>query len=235
VAPDLLMPIEPDVVLGLPVDKLALLLLEKFADESLTLHRHNFFNSANHTYASADVANPGRIVRALAEAFDWLTQHGLISWNLDGDFITRKGHEVLEADDGLALVQAGARIDVDLHRRIADRVRSQFLLGEYEPAAWLAMREVEIRVRELASASAGDIGVPLMTKAFREGGALRDPSAEGGEQTAMMNLFQGAIGVFKNPTSHRQVDYANPTIASEVLFADLLLRMLDERAATLSK
>jgi hypothetical protein len=45
-----------------------------------------------------------------------------------------------------------------------------------------------------------------MTKAFREGGALRDPSAEGGEQTAMMNLFQGAIGVFKNPTSHRQVD-----------------------------
>jgi hypothetical protein len=40
--------------------------------------------------------------------------------------------------------------------------------------------------------------------------------------------------VFKNPTSHRQVDYADPTIASEViLFADLLLRMLDERANAL--
>lgn len=46
-----------------------------------------------------------------------------------------------------------------------------------------------------------------------------------------MALFQGAIGVFKNPTSQRQVDYCDTTIASEiVLFADLLLRMLDERA-----
>ena len=44
----------------------------------------------------------------------------------------------------------------------------------------------------------------------------------------MVNLFQGAIGVFKNPPSHRQVDYDNPTVASEVvMFADLLLRMLD--------
>jgi uncharacterized protein (TIGR02391 family) len=120
---------------------------------------------------------------------------------------------------------------MEMHPRIAARVRSQFLLGEYELAAFAAMREVEIRVRELAGASAGDIGVPLMTKAFKEGGPLRDPSAEGGEQVAMMALFQGAIGVFKNPTSHRQVDYADPTIASEVvLFADLLLRMLDERA-----
>ena len=80
-------------------------------------------------------------------------------------------------------------------------MKAQFDLGQYELAAFAAMREVEIRVRELSGASAGDIGVPLMTKAFREGGALRDQTAEGGEQTAMMNLFQGAIGVFKNPTS----------------------------------
>jgi hypothetical protein len=34
--------------------------------------------------------------------------------------------------------------------------------------------------------------------------------------------------LFKNPSSHRQVDFADPTVASEiVLLADLLLRMLD--------
>jgi uncharacterized protein (TIGR02391 family) len=51
-----------------------------------------------------------------------------------------------------------------------------------------------------------------------------------------MELYKGAIGLFKNPTSHRPVDYDDPTLASEViLFADLLLRLLDrieERQAT---
>jgi hypothetical protein len=45
----------------------------------------------------------------------------------------------------------------------------------------------------------------------------------------------GAIGVFKNPPSHRQVNYADPALASKiVLFADRLLRMLDERATSLA-
>jgi uncharacterized protein (TIGR02391 family) len=227
------MPVEPEVVMGLPVDALAHLLLKKFDDESIVLHRYNFFVIADSAYKNAGATDPGGILRALAEAFDWLTYHGLISVNGQGDFITRKGYKVLQSENGLDLVRAQARIDVDLHPRIGDRMRSQFLLGEYELAAFAAMREVEIRVRELAGASASDIGVPLMTKAFKDGGPLRDRTADGGEQTAMMNLFQGAIGVFKNPTSHRQVDYANPTIASEVvLLADLLLRMLDERQSS---
>jgi uncharacterized protein (TIGR02391 family) len=111
------------------------------------------------------------------------------------------------------------------------------MLGEYSTAALLAMREAEIRVRELAGTVDDDkenLGVRLMTRAFKAGGPLWDSTAEGGEQVGMMNLFHGAIAPFKNPPSHRHVDYADPTIASEViLFADLLLRMLDERAATL--
>ena len=61
-------------------------------------------------------------------------------------------------------------------------MRSQFLLGEYELAAFAAMREVEIRVREVASASASDIVVPLMTKAFRDRGLLRGPDAAAGDR-----------------------------------------------------
>ncbi len=44
-----------------------------------------------------------------------------------------------------------------------------------------------------------------------------------------MNLFAGATGLFKNPTSHRPVDYDDPVVAGEiVLLADLLLRLLDQ-------
>jgi hypothetical protein len=47
-----------------------------------------------------------------------------------------------------------------------------------------------------------------------------------------MALFWRALGAFKNPSSHREVEFDDPTEASEVvLFADLLLRILDQVAA----
>ena len=59
-------------------------------------------------------------------------------------------------------------------------------------------------------------------------GPLSDSSLDSGEQVGMMELFAGAIGTFKSPSSHRQVDYDDPTEASEVvLLADLLMRILD--------
>jgi hypothetical protein len=59
---------------------------------------------------------------------------------------------VLEAAELLALLRAEERIAVDLYSAIADVVRSQFLLGQYELAALAAMKQVEIRVRKLADA-----------------------------------------------------------------------------------
>lgn len=173
--------------------------------------------------------------RAYEEAFDWLWSHGLVARDPTQDgpdwyFVTERGWHA--AQDGLAAMSAARRLDVELHPLIAERVRAQYLLGEYEAAAFLAMRQVEIRVRDLAEASADDIGVPLMKSAFRPGGPLADGNLEAGEQEATMALFWGALGVFKNPSSHRQVEFEDPTLASEViLFADLLLRLLEQRAA----
>jgi uncharacterized protein (TIGR02391 family) len=228
-------PIEADRALNLPVEQVALHLLRGF-QRGGDQNRGNFLIGAGNAYRENGLKGDqaDAVLRALAEAYDWLILHGLLSGKppqQDWLFITRKGIAILGAPDGLRLLRAEARLEVDLHPSIAARVRAQFLLGEYELAAFAAMRQVEIRVRELASADAGDLGVPLMAKAFRDGGPLADTNSERGEQVAMMNLFQGAIGVFKNPSSHRQVDYSDPTLASEVvLLADLLLRLLDARS-----
>jgi uncharacterized protein (TIGR02391 family) len=125
-------------------------------------------------------------------------------------------------------------MEVDLRFRIRDRVLPQFLLGEYELAAFAALREVEIRVRELSGAPESLVGVRLMHEAFKlDDGPLYDPTLDGGEAEAMMALFRRAIGVFKNPPSHRAVDYGeDPVQASEVVsLADLLLRLLDDAEA----
>jgi uncharacterized protein (TIGR02391 family) len=180
--------------------------------------------------------DPYAFLRAVTEAWDWLYVHGLVSsreptqsHGVDFAFVTRKGLALMEDPDGPSRLRAERRLDVDLHPLIAQRVRSQYLLGEYEAAAFLALREVEIRVRDLSGSSKSDLGVPLMKASFREGGPLANSSLESGEQQAMMALFWGAIGVFKNPSSHRQVEYDDPTVASEVvLLADLLLRLLDD-------
>ena len=113
----------------------------------------------------------------------------------------------------------------DIHPSI-ESVRSQFLLGDPELAAFAAMRQVEVRVREIGNFDAGDIGVHLMRAAFRPiDGPLRDPDAEGGERQGLMDLFAGAIGVFKNPTSHREVTFDDPAEAAEIVgLASLLLR-----------
>jgi len=144
--------------------------------------------------------------------------------------VTRLGEQTLQY--GLARLAAAERLGVTtLHSRIGQRVEQQFLLGEFEQAVFIAAKEVEIRVRELAGAPSSLIGVPLMQQAFAPNGPgpLADTSADGAEQVAMMDLFKGAIGLFKNPSSHRPVNYDDPTLASEIaLFADLLHRLLDQ-------
>jgi uncharacterized protein (TIGR02391 family) len=221
-----------DEAVELPVDDLALRLL-RLVDDGGQIH---LLNRNNATWVGSWENHPGgegaAFLHAIAEAWDWLASRLLVARG-PGDagefaFITRRGESFLAAKDGPALLRAEERIDVDLHPSIATRVRRQFLLGEYELAALAAMREVEIRVRKLSKAGEGDIGVPLMQSAFKEGGPLADPRLEPGEREATMALFWGALGVFKNPWSHPQVEYDDPTLAAEVvLLADLLLRMLD--------
>lgn len=167
---------------------------------------------------------------ALAEAWQWLHAKVFVA----GDFsqnsahaikVTRRGHQVLA--EGLPYFRAVERLDVDLVAELEHRARPQFLRGDFDIAAFAAMKEVEVAVRRSADLPDDKLGVDLMNQAFREGGPLWRDSLHKGESVAQMSLFAGAIGLFKNPSSHRRVDYDDATLAAEViLLADLLLRVL---------
>jgi uncharacterized protein (TIGR02391 family) len=129
---------------------------------------------------------------------------------------------------GLAAARAGERLQEGLHASIERRCRSQFLLGEYEQAIFVAMKAVEVRVRELANLGQEAIGVALMNRAFGPTGALTDPEAVPGEQDGTRMLFAGAYATLRNPSGHRDVDYDDVAEAAEaVITASLLMRVLD--------
>jgi uncharacterized protein (TIGR02391 family) len=236
----------------MPVDRLAMHVLWYLADTG-KFHRrvdfifdrlrenHQLGPSQPQAYVQGahDLVTPA--ARAWAEAWEWLIARGLASADLarNADYwtISRYGRRIAAEAEPLTHLRSQALVDADLHPRIARTVRLLFSQGLYDLAAFEAMKHVEIRVRGLARAESGDIGVPLMRQAFKPGeGPLADAEQEKGEQEATSALFAGAIGTFKNPTSHREVEYDDPTEASEVvLLADLLLRMLDRRAEAIRR
>lgn len=221
--------ISPEDALQLPVDELAMLVLADFATFH-ELNEYNYGNSLRQDVARGYAGNRDAR-RAVSEAVAWLHARGMIAHIIEDHtgnlvFVTRWGHEALTRS--LAEIRAVDRIQDNLHMLIAQRVRRQFLLGEYEQAIFVAMKAVEVRVRKLGGFANDVIGVDLMTRALKPGGPLADPDAPSGEVEGTMMLFRGAYAVLRNPSGHREVSFDDVTEASEaVMTASLLMRMLD--------
>jgi uncharacterized protein (TIGR02391 family) len=118
-----------------------------------------------------------------------------------------------------------------LHPRIANTVWMAFMRGEFDVAVFQSMKAVEVTVREAAGLSDGLVGTKLMRKAFDpKDGMLTDQGTEDGEKQALSDLFAGAIGSYKNPQSHRDVQLDDPAEAVEIIMmANHLLRIVDMR------
>lgn len=148
--------------------------------------------------------------------------------------VTRLGREVrAKGDHAAEWMRARRRLGVDLHPELATRLQPALVVGAFEQAALVALRTVEARVRVLASNPVDGrghrlTGVPLMRKAFGEGGPLANPSAEAGERVGTMDLFAGAFGAVRNLLAHTEIEWSDSVEAAEyVLLADLLMRLID--------
>jgi uncharacterized protein (TIGR02391 family) len=177
---------------------------------------------------------------AVAEAWAWLETQGLLipepGINGANGFrvFSRRAATFVRPED-VARFAVARKLDKGiLHTSIADKVWSAFMRGEYDVAVFQAMKGVEVHVREAGGFSAADLGTDLMRKAFHEDhGPLTDKSVEKSERQARSALFSGAIGSYKNPHSHREVDLNEPNEALEiVLLANHLLRIVDGRMKT---
>jgi uncharacterized protein (TIGR02391 family) len=240
---------DPDDLLALAVEELGgVLIVHLNSYEGYSGHngvvqhggvnQHNFLNDFDqHPPYSRRQAE---IKKALMEAWSWLQNEGFLVPNPDmgarNYFVSRRAARLKTREDFSAYRKANLLPRGHLHPLIASRVYPAFLRGEYDTAVFQAFREVEIAVRRAGSFPDDLVGRQLMREAFRPidpksssvtPGPLTDKSLPAAEQEGMAHLFTGAISLYKNPQSHRNVP-TDPIDAAEVIvFASHLLRLID--------
>ena len=228
---------DPEVVLAMEPEDLAGLVLQVLNSlakkNSDRISRYNF--NLLHTVRDYPHEFKERIRRALMEGWVWLEREGLLA-PLPGEqgewvFITRRAQQLATPEDFLKYQHANVLPRRLVHPRIAQKVWAAFLRGDYDTAVFQAFKEVEGRVRQAGKYPDAETGITLMQQAFKkDSGPLTHRSETEAEQHALVQLFAGAIGTYKNPGSHWQGPLDASQAAEMILLASHLLGIVDRRA-----
>ena len=223
-----------ETVLELEPEELAPIVLRHLARaEKSKLNRYNFTLGTDPDFIKWAGRNQEQVKERLMVAWMWLEKELFIApepgTQDDWAFITPRGRKILESQDFSTYIKGYLLPSEGLDPVLVRKVKQAFIRGDYDTAVFQAFKEVEVRVRKKASLTDKDFGVNLMRKAFGPpSGPLVDKKANPGEQTARMELFAGAIGTFKNPSSHRDIEFSDPKEAADIIhLANELLRIIE--------
>lgn len=235
---------DAEVLLSLGAEEIAGVVLAVL-NSRIEKGEQNYFNLGNFIGEIYYGTNPlypreqeDEIKVAITEGWTWLLREVLIVFgegiksSQHGWYVvSRRGREIKD-QKAFDTLRSTARFPRDLiHDAIHESVWPDVVRGDFDTAVFKAFRAVEMVVRENCEYGPEDYGAKMMRKAFHpEKGPLTDPDKPAGERQALCDLFAGAIGSYKNPTSHRTGTVEEPEEAFEMLIlASHLIRIAQER------
>jgi len=202
-------------------------------------NRRNFCMQVSGEYAGPGQGQDMAVGIACSTAWSWLESNGFICRHPEQDndwFLpTPRGVAVRDHQALRQFISNEQLPEAFLHPELLANVRPLFLQSRFETAVFEAFKSLEVAIRNAAKLGHDMIGIQLASRAFSpEDGVLTDKAAEKGERVALMNLMTGALGSYKNPSSHRRVEIIAEEARDMIVLASHLLKIVDARKSSKS-
>lgn len=126
-------------------------------------------------------------------------------------------------------------LDELIHPRIIDSCSGLYRDGHYPQAAFEAMKQVELALKEISLAPRGVYGQRLIKRVFGEARGITLVVPLGSEyQLHAQKLFEGAFGYYRNDGAHRGGNVDKKICGRVLILASELLDLLGASTQTIS-
>lgn len=226
-------------LVSMHIPELSGYLLEYLLKDGGNWNRRNCCMQISKEYGSP-VFGVDEVGVAISTAWAWLESNGLICRHPDRDnewFVPTKRAGDVSNRKALEKIISNQQLPEEfLHPALLINARPLYLQSRFDTAVFEAFKLLEVTIRSHAGLGNDLVGVQLASRAFHpENGELTDMSTEKGERTALMSLMTGALGSYKNATSHRHLIISSEEARDMLMLASHLLKIVDARKSASAK